>query len=266
MAKIGAVYNLFDGEELLEYSIKSIRKNVDYIVGVYQTVSNMGEKNDNIKYVCENILRDKLFDEIISYDPDINFDPHINETNKRNIGLQYCRKNNCTHFLNLDTDELYIPSRFKKACDKVIESDIDTSVCRMKTYYKEPCYIIQPLEEYYVPFLYKINNKTIFEYGINFPVLIDPTRRIRTQKTGIFKPDDIVMHHLSYIRNDIKRKFRNSSSLISIQRNMNILIKTYEEWNFPNKACIVDGYNVSFRDVRKVENIIENINRGWCGE
>ena len=30
--KLGVSYNIFDGEELLENSIKSIRKNVDYIV------------------------------------------------------------------------------------------------------------------------------------------------------------------------------------------------------------------------------------------
>lgn len=40
--KVGISYNLFDGEELLESSIKSIRDNVDYISVVYQTVSNFG--------------------------------------------------------------------------------------------------------------------------------------------------------------------------------------------------------------------------------
>jgi len=44
--KIGVSYNLFDGEELLESSIKSIRKNVDYISVVYQTVSNFGNPCD----------------------------------------------------------------------------------------------------------------------------------------------------------------------------------------------------------------------------
>ena len=38
--RLGASYSVFDSEELLEYSIKSIRKNVDYISVVYQTVSN----------------------------------------------------------------------------------------------------------------------------------------------------------------------------------------------------------------------------------
>ena len=41
--KVGISYNLFDGEELLEASIKSVRDNVDYISIVYQTESNFGK-------------------------------------------------------------------------------------------------------------------------------------------------------------------------------------------------------------------------------
>ena len=42
--KLGVSYNVFDGEELLESSIKSIRSEVDYISVVYQTVSNFGNQ------------------------------------------------------------------------------------------------------------------------------------------------------------------------------------------------------------------------------
>lgn len=35
--KIGAIYNVFDSEELLKQSIESIKSIVDYIVIVYQT-------------------------------------------------------------------------------------------------------------------------------------------------------------------------------------------------------------------------------------
>ena len=38
--KLGIAYNLFDGEELLVDSIKSIRNSVDYIIVIYQQVSN----------------------------------------------------------------------------------------------------------------------------------------------------------------------------------------------------------------------------------
>ena len=40
MAKLAAIYNVFDGEENLQSSIDSIRKNVDIIIVVQQQVSN----------------------------------------------------------------------------------------------------------------------------------------------------------------------------------------------------------------------------------
>jgi hypothetical protein len=46
--KLGAAYNVFDGEELLENSIVSIRSEVDYVVVVYQTCTFV----DSVNEVC----------------------------------------------------------------------------------------------------------------------------------------------------------------------------------------------------------------------
>ena len=43
--RLGVAYNLFDGEELIEYSIKSIRNNVDFICIIWQKISNHGGRN-----------------------------------------------------------------------------------------------------------------------------------------------------------------------------------------------------------------------------
>jgi hypothetical protein len=40
--KVGACYNVFDGEELLEASIRSIRGVVQYVCVVYQTGASAG--------------------------------------------------------------------------------------------------------------------------------------------------------------------------------------------------------------------------------
>jgi hypothetical protein len=42
-AKLGAAYNVFDGEELLWRSIESIRPVVQFVAVVYQTTSNFGD-------------------------------------------------------------------------------------------------------------------------------------------------------------------------------------------------------------------------------
>jgi hypothetical protein len=41
--KLGAAYNVFDGEELLLRSIESIRPVVQFVAVVYQTTSNFGD-------------------------------------------------------------------------------------------------------------------------------------------------------------------------------------------------------------------------------
>ena len=46
---VGVAYNLFDGEELLEYSIQTIKPFVDYIVVVAQEKSNYNDFNPNLR-------------------------------------------------------------------------------------------------------------------------------------------------------------------------------------------------------------------------
>ena len=46
--KLGVSYNLWKGEELLKYSIKAIREHVDYIVVVYQNLSNFKQDREDL--------------------------------------------------------------------------------------------------------------------------------------------------------------------------------------------------------------------------
>lgn len=71
MNKLGVAYNLFTGIELLEHSIKCIKKEVDYICVVYSLTSHRGEepKSDFLDNLIE--LKTKgLVNEIIEYIPD----------------------------------------------------------------------------------------------------------------------------------------------------------------------------------------------------
>ena len=70
MNKLGVSYNLFTGIELLEHSIKCIRKEVDYICVVYSLTSHRLEetKNSFIDELIE-IKQKGLINEIIEYVP-----------------------------------------------------------------------------------------------------------------------------------------------------------------------------------------------------
>ena len=68
--KLGISYNLFDGEELLEYSINSVRDSCDHINVVYQKISNWGEPcSKDLEDILHDLLRKKLIDKIYCYSP-----------------------------------------------------------------------------------------------------------------------------------------------------------------------------------------------------
>ena len=115
---LGVAYNLFDGEELLEYSIKNIRKNVDFICVVWQKISNYGEKcNDGLEELLNRLASEGLVDKLYLYEPDIvntnGENASLKETRKRNIGLELCRENGCNYHMTIDADEFYIDEQFK---------------------------------------------------------------------------------------------------------------------------------------------------------
>ena len=94
--KLGIAYNVFDGEELLPYSLKGIRGLAEYIVVVYQTTSNYGNENKNLLPFLEKLVDAKMVDELVEYEPQLNIvdelgNPYlkkgsVNEQTKRNIG------------------------------------------------------------------------------------------------------------------------------------------------------------------------------------
>ena len=73
--KLGISYNIFDGEELLEDSIKSIKNKVDYISVVYQEISNFGNPcNEGFSTtLLEKLKSEGLIDELYKYRPQLNW-------------------------------------------------------------------------------------------------------------------------------------------------------------------------------------------------
>ena len=213
--KLGVSYNVFDGIELLEASIKSIRNSVDYINVVYQNISNFGEKDDD-RFPFLQSLKDKgLIDNIIYYETNFSLTPQQNETAKRNIGLQDCIKIGCSYFLNMDTDEFYVREQFEKAKEFIYQNQISSSACAMYYYIKKPTYkFMEPRRTMYVPFICKIDRTSKIITGIQTFCLVDPTRMImhKNGKNWLFAPQELTMHHMAYVRKDLDKKFRNSTS------------------------------------------------------
>lgn len=261
MMKLGVSYNVFDGEELLEGSIKCIRDQVDYISVVYQTISNFGNPcTEELLPLLNRLKSEGLVDELFEYKPKINAGGHYNEITKRNVGLSLSVGTKCTHHMSMDSDEYYLPEQFKFLKEEMINGNYDSSYCQMRTYYKSWEYQLDPPEEYYVSLIYKINQYSLFEMGKYSPVLVDPTRRMDSGKHRIFKREEIEMHHGSYIRNNIRTKLDNSSASSNFKNDIEKIVSHYNNWEYPNKV-LWGGLPSTLHNVKKIKSLFDNENK-----
>lgn len=229
--KLAAIYNVWDGSELLPYSIAQIQPHVDVIVIVYQTVSNFGEH-----YTPTLPERGTIN---VLYHPDLTKSGTFNETRKRNLGLEVARSEGCTHFISMDCDEIYDGLVFKKYRD--IVEQYDSSACKMLTYYKRPDIRLSPLETYYVPFISKLLPDTRLG-SAGYPVLADPTRTVSTHK-NFYIIDEPIMHHFSWVRADIGRKLRNSSASARWRHMIPSMVETFNTFEQTGKMAHFEQYN-----------------------
>jgi len=246
--KLAISYNLFDGEELLEASIKSVRDSADHINVIYQKISNWGEPCSNsLEDLLSDLLKKKLIDKIHKYSPK-NTSAGKNELYKRNIGLQIAKTKLCSHFLTMDCDEFYQKKQFDEAKKFIISNKIMASSCKFINYIKKPTWQIQEIPKMYIPFIAKINFLSYLSRKSYFPVLVDPTRKMNgDKKFKFFEENDLRMEHMNMVRKDILKKYNNSSSRKYIEQEFIQKVISYE---FPNKFF---GSNVF--EVENVFNI-----------
>ncbi len=199
--KLAAIYNIFDGAELLRGSINTIKDHVDVIIIVYQTVSNFGEEYNPIP----DMDLDGIDCVLWPYTP-TQMGGAYNEMKKRNIGLAVAKQMQCTHFLQMDCDEYY--KDFEAAKLDYIASGADGSVCSIYCYFNRPTWRFKNPDGYYVPFIHKLWPETA-SGNCKYPFYVDPTRRINSNNVVLLAH---YMHHFSWVRREIERKARNSSA------------------------------------------------------
>jgi hypothetical protein len=258
MSKLGIAYNLFDGLEILEDSLKSVRETADYICAIYQEVSNWGNTNPNGKFKLKELYDKGLLDDVFLYEPYMQAGGHVNEIHKRQIGLERCLEKGCDVFMSMDADEIYKKEEFSYAYKEFVESGHDSSACMMKTYYNSYSYELSPPENYYVSLFFKVVNGDTFRMAAPFPVLVDPTRRLNGKSNSlIFDRNQIEMYHMSYVRDNVDSfisKLRNSSASVNFSNeNFDRVVDHYKNWKYPQKALTI-GMDVVEHNVVEVDN------------
>ena len=249
--KFGVSYNVFDGEELLEDSILHIRDLVDYISVVYQKVSNWGSPcSDNLMDILNNLKNKKLIDNLIEYQP-IN-GIHINEVNKRNIGLSLSKENGCTHHMTMDCDEFYKKDQFTNLINWYRENPNNVGYCSLVNYYKNSNYRILKEDDTHVTLFFPVEN-TSFNISVNTPVLIDPTRKPTYSHYNVFSSDFIVMHHMTMVRNDLSSKLMNSSARLNYNnvKRINDIVEDYRIFNGDRLKVLSIFGHIDIKEIEK---------------
>lgn len=195
--KLIAVYNVFDGEEFLERSIKSIRDHVDEVYAVVQRKAYNGFEYEGGYKEVNRLWNDNLIDKVFQWEG-------TEQIKKRQFCLDVAKENGATHFIGMDCDEIYDSLDFLKAKEQALK--MKGSYCKIKTYFKSEDLTIG-IDNYYVPFIHAID-KDSYTGSKDYPVVVDPRRAIN----GGAKEIDIIMHHYSWVRNDISIKHKSHDS------------------------------------------------------
>lgn len=215
-AKWGVAYSIWDGEELLEASIRSIRSEVDYVCVVYQEKSWYGKPaSADLLPTLHRLKEAQLIDELIEYIPNVKEKPVRQETKKRNMGLAAARKAGCTHYMTMDADEFYQQEELKEAKHYIVRENITHAYCPIWTYGITPTEYL-PTRTFYCQFFSKITRFSKHCNDSHATALVDPTRKIRHTpfwlgRSKYFALHNVKMHHMSYIRKSLTKKFENTS-------------------------------------------------------
>ena len=231
---------VFDGEELLEFAIKSIRNVVDHVSVTYQSVSYFGNKaSEELFVLLDRLKKEKLIDELIHYDTDLSIHHKINELNLRNIGLEASKKAGCTHHISSDVDEFYIAEELEFVKKMMSEEEYDFSMAPYLTYYKHPTYLIQPNIDSLITLIHPVGNN--YEFIKNYPFKIETTRRLKKHDHyKVFSNKEINIHHMSYVRKDIRKKLENSDNgrFFKIDK----FVVDFDKYKLGDRLCVLPDY------------------------
>ena len=250
--KLALSYNVFDGIELLEYSIKEVREVVDYVNVIYQTTSNYGEKTEFDERISK-MEKNGLIDNVILYEPLLNLRPKQNETIKRNLGLQDIKDKKFDYFINLDTDEFFKKEDIIKGLKFMKENpSVEETFVKNIRYYKYPTIQLSNTWEDYAPFIYKVNKNNL---GEKYTHNVDPSRSYGSMNKHFFKSNEIIMHHMWMVRDDIEKKFRNKSSKNNFIEGIDETINFYKNYKGEGDVIFYRQGKVISSPINKTKNI-----------
>lgn len=246
--KLGLCYMVFDGEELLEFAARSVRPAVDHISVTYQDISYFGNPaGPELKKTLDKCQKLGLIDELIHFKPNLSLHHKDNELKLRNIGLEASRKAGCTHHISSDVDEFLTPEQLQNA--KNLSEGYDFVVAPYEYYYKDPTYRVTPNQGLLVTLIHPVDNKYVCNK--EFPFKIEITRRFpRCEKYRVLTLEECTVHHMSYVRKDIRKKYANNDNQFYIK--LKKFYAHFENYKVGERVCLLPDY------INRKTTLVEN--------
>ena len=239
-ASWGVSYSVFDGEELLEDSLKTIRPHVDYINVVYQRHSWYGNPaNPELVSILKQLQNQGLIDELIEYIPNYKLGAGKQERLKRNLGLKYAKKHGVDYFMCMDTDEFYIAAEVINAKKRIITNGITHSFCHIVTYATPTQRSLAP--SYFVQFFSFIGPFSKLKWNKHNVTLVDPTRQLNhIMGAKYYVLPALEMHHMTGYRKNLIKKLQNSSMACARGTSEN----SYRDMLLENSVTVPNIFNI----------------------
>lgn len=216
MRLVSIINAWIDTIELLPKCIKNHLAFCDGVIVVVTSESNYGNPDNG---VMGNFITDNDFGSNVHFvtaDIDTRLTAQVNESRKRNKGLDVARSHGFTHFFLADADEFYLAHEVRDAKERFSDPTLNGLVCRTRVYIAKPTLWVA--DHTLISFIHKLKPQTMSGAYPSYPntyddhgnAHIDPTRRIN--EVNRVEMCDVTMHHMSYVRDNIDLKIQNSSA------------------------------------------------------
>lgn len=254
--QLGLCIVAFEATEHLYNIISELRDSVDYVSIGLQRLSYHGDPISEIDY--QEVIRlrdeDKIVDNVVFIDLNSKDAPRVQETEKRNILIQDAQDHGCSHCICIDSDEYYTRKGFERACAEIDEHDYPITYCQYVNYYHDyNHFLVYPFKDgMHVPFVTRVEYRHQFDCT-DFLLPSDPTRRFVRPYNGVksmqsasgkviqvknytvdyhvFPWNTVKMHHLSWLRADIRKKLNMWSSKTCFDNYNNLIDKAVVAFN-----------------------------------
>ena len=238
--KLAAGYIVFDGLETLEASIKSIRKSVDIVIVSYQTRSWRGNAaSPNLVPTLLELKAKGLIDEIMEFTkfqssslvtPDEVIRAKTYECLKRQSVLAKALSMGATHYLSMDADEFYVREQFDWAKKEIVSNRLQATAVKYINYLTPELH--QGYSRFQVPFIYEVGPRSMHHLRQLIFGDIDPTRGLiddNYSRSRIFERDNITMHHMELVRENVLSKYENANRYFRDRRDLPTLVEDIEQ-------------------------------------